>query len=60
MPDLPETLIAANLDNTWHDTAEAVVDNWIGKVYRLTALDRKQPFKAGVDPADPLGLRSAR
>lgn len=52
--------MAASLDNTWHDTAEAVVDNWIGKVYQLTALDRKRPFKEGVDPANPLGLPEAR
>jgi homoserine O-succinyltransferase len=56
-PDLPETVIATGLDNTWHDTAEAVIDNWIGKVYQLTNVDRKTPFKDGVDPADPLGLK---
>ena len=56
VPDLPESLLAAHLDNTWHDTAEAVVDNWIGNVYRLTNIDRKKPFQNGVDPADPLGL----
>jgi len=56
LPDFPESLVAASLDNTWHDTAEAVVDNWIGKVYQLTALERKRPFKEGIDPADPLGL----
>jgi homoserine O-succinyltransferase len=56
-PDLPESLVGAGLDNTWHDTAEAVIDNWIGKVYQLTDIHRKQPFKAGVDPDDPLGLR---
>ena len=52
----PEPLIAAGLDNTWHDTAEAVIDNWVGKVYQLTNNDRKLPFQPGVDPADPLGL----
>jgi homoserine O-succinyltransferase/O-acetyltransferase len=56
-PDLPESLVAASIDNTWHDTAEAVIDNWIGKVYQLTSNDRKKPFQAGVDPADPLRLR---
>jgi homoserine O-succinyltransferase len=55
-PDVPESLIVPALDNTWHDTAEAVIDNWIGKVYQLTELDRKRPFKSGVDPRDPLGL----
>ncbi len=53
--ELPESLIT--LDNTWHDTAEAVMNNWIGKVYQLTNIDRKLPFAAGVDPMDPLGLR---
>ena len=55
--ELPESLIAPALDNTWHDTAEAVVNNWIGKVYQLTNLDRKLPFASGIDPNDPLGLR---
>ena len=57
LPDLPESLIVPTLDNTWHDTAEAVIDNWIGKVYQLTSVDRKRPFKDGVDPRDPLGLQ---
>ncbi|MDE2088531.1 MAG: homoserine O-succinyltransferase [Gammaproteobacteria bacterium] len=56
-PDLPESLIVPTLDNTWHDTAEAVINNWIGKVYQLTNLDRGLPFMEGVDPSDPLGLR---
>lgn len=57
VPELPETLVAGYLDNTWHDTAEAVINNWIGMVYQLTHLERRLPFKAGVDPDDPLGLR---
>ena len=56
-PPFPEELIIPSLDNTWHDTAEAVINNWIGKVYQLTHLDRRRPFKEGVDPEDPLGLR---
>jgi len=59
VPDLPEALVAETLDNTWHDTAEAVVDNWIGKVYQSTHHDRKIPFQANIDPDDPLGLRAA-
>jgi homoserine O-succinyltransferase len=55
-PDLPESLIVNKLDNTWHDTAEAVINNWIGKVYQITNQDRRLPFMPGVDPADPLGL----
>jgi homoserine O-succinyltransferase len=57
-PDLPETLLVDKLDNTWHDTAEAVINNWIGKVYQITDQDRRSPFMAGVDPDDPLGLRA--
>ncbi|HQU15977.1 MAG: homoserine O-succinyltransferase [Chromatiales bacterium 21-64-14] len=59
MPPFPEPLIAPGLDNTWHDTAEAVINNWIGRVYQVTHHDRKLPFKSDVDPADPLGLRPA-
>jgi homoserine O-succinyltransferase len=57
VPELPESIVAASLDNTWHDTAEAVIDNWVGKVYQITNNDRKRPFMDGVDPDDPLGLR---
>ena len=57
LPEFPETLVAAQLDNTWHDSAEAVLNNWIGKVYQITNMDRHQPFMQGIDPADPLGLR---
>jgi homoserine O-succinyltransferase len=57
VPALPEHLVVPTLDNTWHDTAEAVIDNWIGKVYELTNRDRKLPFMDGIDPEDPLGLR---
>lgn len=54
--EFPETLLLPHLDNTWHDTAEAVVGNWIGCVYQVTHSERKQPFMDGIDPADPLGL----
>lgn len=57
-PVFPEALISGWLHNTWHDSAEAVLNNWIGKVYQLTNNDRKLPFMEGVDPNDPLGLRS--
>lgn len=57
LPDFPEALIAARLDNTWHDTAEAVINNWMGKVYQVTNYDRKLPFLRGVDVNDPLGLK---
>lgn len=35
LPPFPEQLISPSLDNTWHDSAEAVINNWIGQVYRL-------------------------
>jgi homoserine O-succinyltransferase len=60
IPEIPESLIAPTLDNTWHDTAEAVINNWIGKVYQLTNIDRKSPFTPGIDPNDPLQLRIAQ
>ena len=56
-PEIPETRIAPHLDNTWHDTAEGVVGNWMGKIYQITHSDRRRPFMPGVDPGDPLGLR---
>ena len=56
-PDLPESLIVNKIDNTWHDSAEAVINNWIGKVYQITNRDRRLPLMPGVDPDNPLGLR---
>jgi homoserine O-succinyltransferase len=55
-PEFPEHLIAPGLDNTWHDSAEAIINNWIGAVYQLTHIDRRIPFREGVEPANPLGL----
>ncbi|MDH3282300.1 MAG: homoserine O-succinyltransferase, partial [Gammaproteobacteria bacterium] len=56
LPELPEELISPRIDNTWHDTAEAIVGNWIGKVYQVTHQDRRRPFMDGVDPDNPLGI----
>lgn len=56
LPEFPESLVANGLDNTWHDTAEAIVGNWIGKIYQITNQDRRLPFMEGVDPENPLGL----
>ena len=56
LPEFPEQLVAGRIDNTWHDTAEAIVGNWIGLVYQLTHEQRNLPFMAGVDPHNPLGL----
>jgi len=55
-PEFPEELIVPTLDNTWHDSAEAVINNWIGKVYQVTHIDRRKPFNEGIDPKNPLGL----
>lgn len=57
LPEFPEDLVLETLDNTWHDTAEAVIGNWIGLVYQVTHQDRAIPFMDGLDPEDPLGLR---
>ena len=58
-PGFPEALLVPSLDNTWHDTAEAVINNWIGNVYQVTHADRRRPFDEGIDPNDPLGIRRA-
>ncbi len=57
-PEFPEARIAAGLDNTWHDSAEGVVGNWMGLIYRVTHNDRRIPFMDSVDPHDPLRLVS--
>ena len=52
----PEELIIKHLDNTWRDTAKAVFNNWLGKIYQITNQNRRLPFMDGVDPKNPLGL----
>jgi len=59
-PEFPEELIMHYLDNTWHDSAEAVINNWVGRIYQVTNSDRKRPFMDGIDPRDPLGLKAGR
>lgn len=51
-----EKELEALLDNTWGDTAKAVVNNWLGLVYQVTNLDRTKQFMDDVDPDDPLQL----
>jgi len=58
-PDFPEALIARQLHNTWHDTGEAIINNWMGFVYQLTNSDRRKPFMEGVNPDDPLNISQA-
>jgi homoserine O-succinyltransferase len=55
-PPFPDALLALDLDNTWRDTAHAVVGNWMGLVYQTTHQDRRYQYMDGVDPEDPLGL----
>ena len=59
LPPFPEELIVDRLDNTWHDTGEAIVGNWMGQVYQVTNADRRISFMDGIDPDDPLGLLTA-
>lgn len=57
LPDFLENDLKGLLDNTWGDTAKAMVNNWLGLVYQLTNLDRTRQFMEGVDPLDPLGMQ---
>lgn len=57
LPALPEAKIEAMLDNTWGDTAKAMVNNWLGLVYKVTNLERTKQFMDEVDPADPLRMK---
>lgn len=54
----PEDELLAHADNTWGDTGRAIVNNWLGLVYQFTNMDRKKQFMEGVDPEDPLQLRT--
>jgi homoserine O-succinyltransferase len=56
LDEFPEGQVLGTIDNTWRDTARAVFDNWLGKVYQLTNQDRRLPFMDGIDPENPLGL----
>ena len=56
LPGFPETEILPHVDNTWGDTGKAIVNNWLGLVYRLSNLNHHKQFMEGVDPRDPLQL----
>ncbi len=56
LAEFPEREILEHIDNTWGDTAKAVFNNWLGKIYQLTHQERGLPFMDGVDPNNPLGL----
>jgi len=57
LPDFLDAEVEPLLDNTWGDTAKAIVNNWLGLVYQVTNLDRRLQYMDGVDPHDPLGLK---
>lgn len=54
-PAFPEALVTHRLPNTWHDSGEALVGNWLGLVYQITHRQRELPYMDGVDLNDPLG-----
>jgi homoserine O-succinyltransferase len=56
LPEFPEGVLQALVDNTWGDTGKAIINNWLGLVYQLTNLDRRKQFMQGVNPDDPLKL----
>ena len=57
IPDaFPEQTLFNHLDNTWRDTAKAVFNNWLGKIYQITHQDRRQALMPGIDPNNPLNL----
>ena len=54
--EFPEKLIAKMLKNTWHDTASAIVGNWIGLVYQVTHPKRHHQYMDGISSENPLNL----
>lgn len=56
LDEFPENQVLEHLDNTWRDTAKAVFNNWLGKVYQVTNQDRRKLFMDGVNADDPLGI----
>jgi homoserine O-succinyltransferase len=59
LPSLPESKIEPLLKNTWIESGKQIFDNWLGLVDQVTNEDRHLPFKAGIDPDDPLQLKSS-
>ena len=56
VPEFPEHLVLKYLQNTWQDTASAVIGTWLGLIYQITNVERRKPFMEGVDANNPLGL----
>ncbi len=53
----PDNEVTELVDNTWSDTGRAMINNWLGLVYRVADRRRGKVFMEGVDPEDPLGLQ---
>jgi homoserine O-succinyltransferase len=54
--EFPEEAIAPHIENTWRDSARAIIGNWVGLVYQITHVERTKQFMDGIDPNNPLGL----
>lgn len=55
---VPPEIGTDDLENTWRDSAKTVIGNWIGSVYQVTNMDCKKQFMDGINPNDPLGIKS--
>lgn len=60
LPEFPEDLVSSQLNNTWRDTAKSIINNWIGRVYQVTNMERGKGFMPDVDPTDPLGIKKRK
>lgn len=58
LPQFPENKIVSQLNNSWCDTADAVLGNWMGLIYQLTHKERKKPFMDHIDIETPLASLS--
>lgn len=56
LPKFPEREMLPLVENTWRDTGKAIINNWLGLVYRTTNLDRKLQYMDGINADDPLQL----
>lgn len=56
LPEFPEPGLERHVRNTWHETGQTMIDNWLGLVCELADTDRKRQFRSGVDPDKPLAF----
>jgi len=56
LPEFPEKEMEVHVANTWRDTGEAIVSNWLKLVFELANIDRRLQFARGIDPTNPLQL----